>query len=427
MPGVIVVGAQWGDEGKGKVIDLLSKNASHVVRAQGGNNAGHTVLIGETEYRLHLVPSGILFPHTQCYIGGGTVIDPEMLIAEIEMLQKMGIKLEGRLGISQFAHVILPYHKLLDGLVEERKKERAIGTTRKGIGPCYADKVGRIGLRIAELVHPEILASALKKNLDIKNEELRAIWNHPPLDFNEIFEKYRKLGEQVLPFVEAVETIIYEALKSSRHVIFEGAQGTFLDVTFGTYPYVTSSSTIAGGICSGAGIGPTQIDCTLGVVKAYTTRVGHGPLVTEMKDPLFDPHEAREVGTTTGRIRRIGWFDAPLVRHAIRLNGINGIALMKLDVLDSLDQIPICTGYLLRGRVLKDFPALQADFENIEPQYEILQGWKSSTKEAKSIKDLPQKAVQYIKRLEDLCGVPIHLISVGPKREETLILKDVFC
>lgn len=429
MPGVIVVGAQWGDEGKGKIIDILSKEATYVVRAQGGNNAGHTVLIGTDEYKIHLVPSGILFPHTQCYIGGGTVIDPEVLLEEIEMLESRGIQVKGRLHISLMAHVIFPYHKIWDEISEERKKEYAIGTTKKGIGPCYADKINRIGIRFAELISPDTLYSHLKRIVEMKNQELSCLYNKPLIDFERIFEQYKQFGMRLLPYVKNIEKNIYDALSAGENVLFEGAQGTFLDVTFGTYPYVTSSQTIAAGICSGAGIGPTQIDHTIGIVKAYTTRVGHGPFVTEIditQNALFDHNEAREVGTTTGRKRRIGWFDVPLVRQSIRLNGIDSIALMKLDILDAIKEIPVCVGYKLNGMLLEDFPVLQEDLEKICPHYEIMPGWQCSTRDVKSLKELPENALKYIKKLEGLLDVPIQILSLGPERERTLIIKNVF-
>ncbi|MDR3623791.1 MAG: adenylosuccinate synthase [Chlamydiales bacterium] len=428
MPGIIVVGTQWGDEGKGKVIDLLSHQADFVIRAQGGNNAGHTILIGKEEFKLHLIPSGILYDHTKCCIGGGTVIDPEVLFNEMDTLKQRGISFEGRLGISSAAHIIFPYHKLWDLLIEERKKDSAIGTTKKGIGPCYADKINRIGIRVAELISPDQLEIALEKVLKIKNEELECVFKKPAFDFKEIFNVYRAYGERLKPYVEPVEDLIYEALQAGKKVIFEGAQGTFLDITFGSYPYVTSSQTIASGICAGAGIGPTSIDHTIGVVKAYTTRVGLGPFPTEMKEEetCIDPILSREIGTTTGRIRRIGWFDVPLVKQAIRLNGIDSIALMKLDVLDHVEKIKICTAYEHKGAILKDFPVLKESFEKITPQYQIMDGWMQSTRDIRCVSNLPLNARRFIETIEQLCGAQMCIVSVGPERDSTLIVKDIF-
>lgn len=413
MPGIIVVGAQWGDEGKGKIIDLLSSFATHVVRAQGGNNAGHTIVNDDGEYRFHLIPSGILYPHTRCYIGGGTVIDPEVLLNEMKMLQDHGIPLGGRLGLSGSAHLIFPYHKLFDGLVEEKKGDAAIGTTRRGIGPCYSDKINRIGIRLAELVCKDTLEKRLSEVLKIKNEELKALHGRDPLDFHEIYRTYREFGSKLAPFIEPVEDIIYEALKKNQNVLFEGAQGTFLDVTFGSYPFVTSSQTIASGIIAGAGIGPTQIDHTIGVVKAYTTRVGSGPFASEMSDDeilQFEHVKAREIGTTTGRKRRLGWFDAEMIRKAIKLNGIDSVALTKLDVLDHLPTLKICVGYDSLGKAV----------------YEVIRGWQKPTRDVKSIEELPENALSYITRIEELCGIKIAILSVGPERKSTLVLRKFF-
>jgi len=428
MPAIIVVGAQWGDEGKGKIIDRLSLQAARVVRAQGGNNAGHTVLIGPEEYKLHLIPSGILFPDTKCYIGGGTVIDPHVLLHEMDHLMQRGITMSGRLGISKYAHVIFPYHRLWDSLIEKSKGKSAIGTTGRGIGPCYADKTNRIGIRMADLVDPIALQMALKPILEIKNREMQLIFQEKNLDFSEIYEAYKLYGERLKPFVMDVEQAVNEALDLGENILLEGAQGTFLDITFGTYPYVTSSQTIAAGICSGAGIGPTKVKHTVGVVKAYSTRVGNGPFPSEMRaeEVFFDHHEAREVGTTTGRMRRIGWFDAVLVKQAVRLNGISSIALTKLDILDTFREIKICTGYKKNDRYLDEFPCSQTDYENLLPVYETHPGWQTSTADIKSCEDLPVNAMRYVTRIQELCGVPISILSVGPQREQTHLIQDVF-
>ncbi len=430
MPSAIVVGIQWGDEGKGKMIDLLSLKATTIVRAQGGNNAGHTIMIGKEEYRFHLVPSGILYPHTKCYIGGGTVIDPEVLLKEIEGLEAKGVEVQGRLFLSPYAHVIFPYHKEFDRLYEEQKGKAAIGTTGRGIGPCYADKASRIGIRICELARKDILKEKLKLIVSIKNQELVAVFNQPPMDFEKLYKQYVALGEKLLPFLSSVELRVADALKKGESVLFEGAHGTFLDNTFGTYPYVTSSSTLAAGVCAGAGSGPTRISHVLGVVKAYTTRVGNGPMPTaltqEEEKTFLDHHAAREIGTTTGRKRRMGWFDAVLTRQGVKLNGVDSLAITKLDILDNLPLIKICRGYKLGNTFIEELPPLAEEMEKMEPVYEVLPGWQTSTKECKNYANLPENAKKYLKRIEELCESPISIISVGPEREKTIILRDFF-
>ncbi|MFI5335071.1 MAG: adenylosuccinate synthase [Chlamydiales bacterium] len=430
MPGVIVVGMQWGDEGKGKMIDLLSEQAKHVVRSQGGNNAGHTIAVHGEEYRFHLIPSGILYPHIRGYIGGGVAIDPAVLLTELEGLEAKGIKIRGRLMISPYAHLIFPYHRELDKLQEQRKGASAIGTTGRGIGPCYTDRVARVGIRMCQLVDPTILRASLKESLIWKNEEIVRLFQGKALDFETLFEEYRAYGEKLSAFVGPVEEELSSALKKGEAMLFEGAHGTFLDVTFGTYPFVTSSSTISAGVAAGAGVGPTQIDHTLGVVKAYTTRVGNGPLpsaLTADEESNFLGHiEAREVGTTTGRKRRLGWYDAPLVRHSASLNGADSIAITKLDVLDQLAEIKICTGYQRAGKRLTTFPASSQEWEGIAPIYETHPGWKSSTREIISLEDLPTHARNYLERIEELSQTPISFLSTGPERHQTLKLRDPF-
>jgi adenylosuccinate synthase len=428
MPCTIVVGAQWGDEGKGKIVDLLSERTRHIVRAQGGNNAGHTVVVGNEEYKLHLIPSGILHPHTTCWIAGGTVIDPQVLVSEIKELIKKNLNVEGRLFVSKEAHVILPYHRLFDQLIEQKKGAQAIGTTGRGIGPCYADKTSRIGIRIAELMDERAFAAVLKSVLEIKNGELKALFNHAPLSFDEIFSEYQSFAKFLKPYVAPVEEKVFEAAKRGETVLLEGAQGTFLDITFGTYPYVTSSSTLAAGICLGAGLGPSAITHTLGVVKAYTTRVGQGPFPTEVsEDQIFLNHKtAREYGTTTQRKRRIGWFDAVLVKNAARLNGLNSIAVTKLDVLDHLEEIKICIGYKLDGKVQESIPLLPQELARLIPIYETHKGWNRSTKAIEHFQDLPSEAKSYLERIQELVGVPISLLSLGPAREQTLFIDHFF-
>lgn len=419
---IAVIGLQWGDEGKGKVIDLLSARAQHIARAQGGNNAGHTIVAGGKEHRFHLVPSGILYPHTTCYIGGGTVVDPKSLIAELEELKKSKIAFAGRLLISAYAHLIFPYHKLLDEKTE--KGAGAIGTTKRGIGPCYTDKAARVGIRVAELLSPEALRAALRRNVEEKNRELGS-----HLKWEDLLDEYSRYAEILFPFVGPVEDLLYEASSRKEKILFEGAQGTLLDVTFGTYPFVTSSCTFAGGICSGLGVGPTKIGHVLGIAKAYTTRVGGGPFPTELSEedrPLFPDNVAsREIGATTGRLRRMGWLDLVLLRHAIRLNGSDSLAVMKLDILDNVREIKVCTGYRLHGKVTDRFPALLEDLELVEPVYEVFPGWMTPTHHIAAFGDLPKEAKGYIQYLERQTGVPVSLISVGPERERTIWVKQL--
>ncbi len=430
MPGVIVVGAQWGDEGKGKVIDLLAEHAEYIVRSQGGNNAGHTIVVKGEEFRFHLVPSGILYPHAQCFIMGGTVIDPKVLLEEIKELEAKGVVLKGRLHLSPYAHVILPYHRMIDQLSEKRKGDQAIGTTGRGIGPCYADKANRIGIRICELIDPALLDKRLRFVLSLKNQCLQAIYNQPPLDFEAIYKEYSAYGKALAPFVGEPEMTVGKASKENKNILFEGAHGTLLDITYGTYPFVTSSSTISSGVSGGAGIGASRITHTIGVVKAYTTRVGAGPLpsaLTEDEKNLFlDNAAAREIGTTTGRMRRIGWFDACLVRFAASLNGMDSLALTKLDVLDSLKEIKICTSYRLRGKQIDTPPPVIEDLEMVEPVYETMPGWNCSTKDVSSYDQLPKEAKAYVQRLCQLVGAPLSILSLGPERERTLFIQELF-
>jgi adenylosuccinate synthase len=430
MPSIVIVGAQWGDEGKGKVIDLLAERAEYIVRAQGGNNAGHTIVARGREFRFHLVPSGILYPHTQCLITGGTAIDPKVLLEEMHLLENQGVVIKGRLHLSSYAHVVMPYHRLFDRLSEERKGALAIGTTGRGIGPCYADKANRIGIRMCELVRPEILEKKLRAILALKNQELQFVYHQPALELEPLYEEYAALGEALAPLVSEPERRLAEVCREGKNVLFEGAHGTLLDTTFGTYPYVTSSNTISSGVSCGAGVGASRIDHTIGVVKSYTTRVGAGPLpsaLTQQEKELFlDNASAREVGTTTGRNRRIGWFDACLVRRACHLNGIDSLALTKLDVLDSLKEIRICTGYHLRGEQIDVPPPLVEDLEEVEPIYEALPGWHCSTQGITSYGDLPKEAKQYIERLCELVDAPLSIVSLGADREKTLFMRELF-
>lgn len=426
---VAVVGMQWGDEGKGKVIDLLSESATHIARAQGGNNAGHTIVAQGKEYKFHLIPSGILYPQTKCYIGGGTVLDPASLLGEIEELRKipgdfnLNVK---RIYISLYTHIVFPYHRLFDQLSEKKKGKSAVGTTGKGIGPCYSDKINRCGIRLADLLDLEVFQVKLQAAVMRKNEELEKLYGHPPIEWEPIFKEYSEYSKALAPFAAPVEEMLYKAHKKDEKILFEGAQGALLDITFGTYPFVTSSCTLSGGISAGLGVGPSKIGHTIGVTKAYTTRVGNGPLPTELSENELmqfpDHSESREMGTTTGRKRRIGWFDAFLLSHTVCLNGADSLALMKLDILDGLDEIKICTGY----KHFKVYPSTFEELCRAEPIYEVHPGWKRSTKDVLIYSDLPQNARSYIRRIEELVDVPVSLVSTGPEREKSLWLDCFF-
>lgn len=431
MPGVIIVGIQWGDEGKGKMIDIFSEKADLVVRSHGGNNAGHTVLVGNEEYKFHLIPSGILYPGVHCYVTGGTVIDLSVLIQEIESLEKKGVSLQGRLHISPFAHIIFPYHRKLDVLYENLKGDLAIGTTGKGIGPCYADKANRIGIQIGELLNLSAFSIHLKQVLIIKNKELENIFSESPVEAEKLMQACKEYADKLKPYINFnAEKEVSEALVAQKKVLFEGAHGTYLDQTFGTYPFVTSSSTLAAGVACGAAVGPSKIDHVIAVVKAYTTRVGQGPFPTELtqkeKSLFLSNKEAREIGTTTGRDRRMGWFDVPLVRQALRFNGADSMAIMKLDVLDSLESINICTGYRVEGEIIDVPPAMTIDWSKVQAVYETLPGWKKTTKDISKYEDLPIEAQAYLQRIEELCLCPISSVSYGPEREKILHLNSLF-
>lgn len=424
---VLIVGGQFGDEGKGKIVDFLSQDAESIIRAQGGNNAGHTVVIKDKEYKLHLIPSGILQEDTTCYLGGGVVIDPGVLLKEINQLEEQGINLEGRLWISPYAHVIMPYHRLLDGMSEKKLGKSAIGTTKKGIGPCYADKANRRGVTMADFIDSSF-DTILENRLAKANATLEGVYDEEPLAFDDIYEEYSEYASLLKCYVkENLEETVHQNILDGKKILFEGAQGTFLDCTFGTVPFVTSSSTTAGGITSGAGIGPNKVGHVLAIVKAYMTRVGNGPMPTEViDDEQLSAQKSREFGTTTGRMRRMGWYDALLVKKAVALNGVDSIALMKLDVLDDLEEIQICTAYKIDDEVYTSLPASARLLEKAEPIYETVPGWNESTAEITNYDDLPENAKSYIARLEELSGVPISIVSVGPERDQTIVLKDLF-
>ena len=425
MANVIVIGAQWGDEGKGKITDLLSRSADVVVRSQGGVNAGHTVVVKNQTFKLHLIPSGILYPDTECIIGSGTVIDPQVLIDEIEQLKALGVKTDN-LYISQTAHVTMPYHREIDRASEESRGEYKIGTTGRGIGPTYADKSERTGIRMLDLMHPENLRKQLEWTINYKNVILEKLYNLSPLNTEKVIADYLKYAEHLRPYVIDSSLKIYQAVKEKKNILFEGAQGTLLDLDHGTYPYVTSSNPIAGGACVGSGVGPTTIDRVIGVAKAYTTRVGEGPFPTELDDRIGKllGDLGAEFGTTTGRRRRCGWFDAVIGRYAVRINGLDCLAITKLDVLDQLAEIKVCVAYEIDGQPCNHFPTNASHFANCQPVYKTLPGWQQSTTDCRSLKDLPKQALNYLKFLAELMEVPIAIVSVGPSRAQTIIVED---
>ena len=422
MANTILIGAQWGDEGKGKIIDVLTAKADIVVRSQGGNNAGHTVIDRNAKYVLHLIPSGILRRGKTCVIGNGVVIDPVALVREIQGLQDRGVTVGKNLLISDCAHLVLPYHRLLDEQRELRKGRAKIGTTKRGIGPAYGDKAARTGLRMSDLMQPELFSKKLQAKITENNSILRAL-GAKPISFAEVNEAYLGAGEKLRPFVANTVVWLHRALQREKAILFEGAQGTFLDIDHGTYPYVTSSNTTAGGACTGSGVPPHRMDVVLGVVKAYTTRVGEGPLPTEDAVIADMLHEmGREFGATTGRARRCGWFDAVAARYATMINGIDELAITNLDGLDSVDPIRVCVAYRLDGKRLEVPPSDAAQLENCEPVYEELPGWKKSTHGAKTFRDLPEKARRYVRRVAELTGAKLRIVSVGPSRGQTIIL-----
>ena len=425
MANVIVIGAQWGDEGKGKITDLLSRSADVVVRSQGGVNAGHTVVVQGQTFKLHLIPSGILYPDTECIIGSGTVIDPEVLIEEIDQLKALEVTVDN-LYISQTAHVTMPYHREIDKASEESRGEYKIGTTGRGIGPTYADKSERTGIRVLDLMNPEHLRKQLEWTINYKNVILEKLYNLPPLNPEKVIQEYLKYAERLRPHVIDSSLKIYEAVLEKKNILFEGAQGTLLDLDHGTYPYVTSSNPIAGGACVGAGVGPTTIDRVIGVAKAYTTRVGEGPFPTELSDHIGQllSDLGAEFGTTTGRRRRCGWFDAVIGRYAVRINGLDCLAITKLDVLDSLEEIKVCVAYEVDGETCNHFPTNASKFANCKPVYKTLPGWQQSTTGCRSLADLPKQALNYLKFMAELMEVPIAIVSVGPSRDQTIIVED---
>jgi adenylosuccinate synthase len=421
----VVVGAQWGDEAKGKVVDLLAQDADMVVRYGGGSNAGHTVMVGEELFKLHLIPSGILNPKTTCVISDGVVLDPAVALRELDELQGRDVSTE-RLRISRNAHVVMPYHKEIDRLEEERKGAGKIGTTMQGIGPAYEDKARRCGIRIADLVEPARLAERLDAVLRDKNFLITQLYKSQPLNREEILDRYARCGERLAPFAADTARLVHEAAASGARLVFEGAQGTMLDIDHGTYPFVTSSHPVAGGACIGTGIGPKGIDTVVGVCKAYTTRVGRGSFPTELLDATGDRirEKGNEYGTTTGRPRRIGWLDVVALRHSVRVNGFDWLALMLLDVLSGIGTLRICTGYRVSGAVHAEMPADEHAYARVEPVYEELPGWAEEIDAVRRFEALPVNAQRYVRRMEELLGVPIGLVSIGRRREQTILLTD---
>jgi adenylosuccinate synthase len=424
MPNRIVIGSQWGDEGKAKIVDFLTDDAEVIIRFQGGANAGHTVVVGDQEFIFHLIPSGIMHDDKICVIGNGVVLDPRQILEELKDIEAKGISTEGRLKIADNAQVVLPYHWTLDRLKEEAAGKGAIGTTGRGIGPCYSDKVNRLGIRAGDLLDKDGLRTKLERMAAAKDEEFKKMYNAEPLDMEQIYQDYLELADKIAPFICDTTVLVAERVAAGENLIFEGAQGTSLDVDHGTYPYVTSSNTVAGSACCGAGVGPTVIDQVVGVVKAYTTRVGNGPFPTELDD--VDGETLRSVGAefgaTTGRKRRCGWFDAPVVRKASMVNGLTHLALTKLDVLDKFETIKVCISYMLDGKEIMTIPNSLSDVQKVEPVYVEYDGWMEDTTKCRKWDELPEKAQVYLKVLADLVNVKIGMVSVGPGRDETIVV-----
>jgi adenylosuccinate synthase len=423
MSNIVLVGAQWGDEGKGKIIDILSGKADIIIRFQGGNNAGHTVVIDDEEFILHLIPSGILHKGKICVIGNGVVVDPEALLNEIDTLKKRGISVDSSLMVSDQVHIIFPYHRLLDELREKKKGKTKIGTTKRGIGPCYADRASRCGIRLTELLNPGRFREKLKFNIDEKNAVLNTLYGHKGFSLDEIYERYIEYGKKIERYMKNVPLFLNTAIAKDKALLFEGAQGTLLDIDHGTYPFVTSSNATAGGACVGSGVSPIKINKVIGVAKAYTTRVGEGPFPTEFEPKLMEEirKKGKEFGATTGRPRRCGWLDAVILKHAVMINGLTELALTKLDVLDDTDEIKVCVAYKCGDNVLKDFPSNMETLERCTPIYEQLPGWKEDTSSVTKYRQLPLKARKYIMYISKLLRKKIRTISVGSERSQTLI------
>ncbi|MBA5851682.1 adenylosuccinate synthase [Clostridium sp. cel8] len=428
MSSFIVLGAQWGDEGKGKMTDYLAKEADVVVRFQGGNNAGHTVEVDGKQYKLHLIPSGILYKDKLNVIGNGVVLDPKALFEEIEYLKENGVEVTSdNLIISDRAQLIMPYHKVLDNVKEKSRGKKDIGTTGKGIGPCYTDKMERSGIRVCDLLHKDIFAQNLKKNMEIKNAIISKVYGGEELDFNSVYEEYMIYSDKIRPFVKDISVEVNKNIKAGKKVLFEGAQGTLLDIDYGTYPYVTSSSTIAGGVCIGAGVGPSLIDSAVGIAKAYTTRVGKGPFPTELNDDTGNwiREQGHEYGVTTGRARRCGWLDLVILKTSSRLSGLTSFAITKIDTLAGLDKIKACVGYKFNGEIIDYVPASLEDLAECEPVYKEFDGWDDSVKDARDYDSLPENAKKYIKAIEDFTETKVSIVSVGPGRDQTIRVSEI--
>jgi len=427
MSSVVVMGTQWGDEGKGKIVDYLAQRADTVVRYQGGSNAGHTVVVNGEEFKLRLLPSGILYKGKDCVIANGVVVDPEVMLKEMDNMTERGIDVSG-IRLSNRAHVILPYHKLLDELFEEARGAGKIGTTKRGIGPCYIDKDDRIGIRVCDLMDSEEFGRKLKVNLALKNAVIEKVYGHAPLAYDAILQEYLGYAERLRPYVVDTISLLNDQLKEGKKIMFEGAQATMLDIDYGTYPYVTASHPVSGGVCVGAGVGPNKIDAVVGVVKAYCTRVGEGPFPTEQLNEIGDKIRTcgHEFGTVTGRPRRCGWLDACIVRYAGYLSGIDYMAITRLDILDSFDEIKMCVGYSYKGELLHEIPASLKVLAEVEPVYETFAGWNTDISGIRTYEALPANTRRYLERLKEVTGIDIGIVSVGPNRDQTIVVKEIF-
>jgi adenylosuccinate synthase len=428
MAVIVIVGAQWGDEGKGKIVDVLTEKADIVARFQGGHNAGHTVVINDKKFVLHLIPSGILHSNTTCIIGNGVVVEPKALIAEIDELKNRGIRVSGNLMISRNAHLIMPYHLALDSACEKSKGKKSIGTTGRGIGPTYVDKMARSGIRVGDLLSPETFNEKLKTNLKSINFLMKNLYKAPVFSQKKIFDEYMGYAKVLKKFIGDTDVVINQAIAAKKNLLLEGAQGTLLDIDHGTYPFVTSSSSVAGGACTGLGIGPTRIDKVVGIVKAYTTRVGSGPFPTELNEATGERMREKggEFGATTGRPRRCGWLDTVILKHSAAINGLSGLVITKLDILDGMDTIKICTSYRYKGKTLTDMPKDLTVLESCTPVYEDFKGWKESTVGITDFGKLPRNAKAYIRKIEELIGVKAVIVSTGQRRDELIMLQEQF-
>ena len=428
MSTVVVTGTQWGDEGKGKIVDYLAQQADTVVRFQGGSNAGHTVVVDGEAYKLRLMPSGILFKGSHCIVGNGVAFDPMVMLEEMDGLAERGIDLSG-IRISNRAHVVLPYHRLMDGIGDEARGDNKIGTTKRGIGPCYMDRDNRIGIRVCDLMDEEEFAKRLKENLEIKNKELKLLYDHEPLSYDEILKEYLGYAERLRPYVCDTIALLNDEIKEGRKILFEGAQATMLDIDYGTYPYVTASHPISGGVGVGAGVAPNKIDKVVGIVKAYCTRVGEGPFPTEQLNAIGEKirEEGHEYGVVTGRPRRTGWLDACVVRYAGLISGIDYMAVTRLDILDNFEEIKMCVAYKYKGEILNEIPASLKVLAEVEPIYETFAGWNTDISKIRKYEDLPENAKKYLERMAEVTGIKLGIVSVGPNRDETIVLaKDIF-